>query len=212
MCGHFLHKETGVNRKFVKYTMDFLSLPEYVIKKGRPHGHRYGKKSWETKELYTANQLKKKCKEKKFQGIHDRFLRDHEFRVGMIEHNRDEEVCRRWDVLADEDHTYHLSENNISTTRTYGGSIPISRVLTPYHWETVLISNKRCLLWNDYTKKLEKNHTCLLIPTSTNNGSWHKVRLLHGGTGKIPGGLLKIQKVKEVESKVLRMNGETRYW
>ena len=27
----------------------------------------------------------------------------------MIEHNRDE-VCRRWDVLADEDHSYHLSE------------------------------------------------------------------------------------------------------
>ena len=23
--------------------MDLLSLPEYVIKKGRPHGHRYGK-------------------------------------------------------------------------------------------------------------------------------------------------------------------------
>ena len=28
----------------------------------------------------------------------------------MIENNRDEEVCPRWDVLADEDHTYHLSE------------------------------------------------------------------------------------------------------
>ena len=28
----------------------------------------------------------------------------------MIENNRDEEVCRRWDVLADEDHTDHLSE------------------------------------------------------------------------------------------------------
>ena len=28
----------------------------------------------------------------------------------MIENSRDEEVCRRWDVLADEDHTYHLSE------------------------------------------------------------------------------------------------------
>ena len=43
-CGHFLHKETGVNRKLVKYTMDLLSVPEYVIKKVRPHGHRYGKK------------------------------------------------------------------------------------------------------------------------------------------------------------------------
>ena len=108
-CGHFLQKETEVNRKFVKYTMDLLSLPEYVIKKGRHHGNRYGKKPGD-KEYYLANQLKKKFKKKKFQGIHDRFLRDHEFRVRMIEHNRDEEVCRRWDVLADEDHIYHLSE------------------------------------------------------------------------------------------------------
>ena len=111
ICGHFLQKKTEPNRNFVKYTMDLLSLLEDVIKKGRPHGHRYGKKPGD-KEYNLANQLKKKCKKKKFQGIHDRFLRDHEFRVRMIEHNRDEEVCRRWDVLADEDHTYHLSEKN----------------------------------------------------------------------------------------------------
>ena len=43
-CGHFLQKETESNRNFVKYTMDLLSLPEYVINKGRPHGHRYGTK------------------------------------------------------------------------------------------------------------------------------------------------------------------------
>ena len=89
--------------------MDLHSIPEYVIKKGRSHGHRYGKQTGD-KEYYLANQLKKKCKKKKFQGIHDQFSRDHEFRVRMIEHNRDEEVCRRWDALADEDHTYHLSE------------------------------------------------------------------------------------------------------
>ena len=108
-CGHFLQKETAVNRKFDKYTMDLLSLPEYVIKKGRPHGHRYGKKPGD-KEHYLANQLKKTCKKRQFQGIHDRFLRDHEFRIRMIEHHRDEEVCRRWDALADEDHTHHMTE------------------------------------------------------------------------------------------------------
>ena len=43
-CGYFLQKETEANRVFVKFSMDLLSLPEYVIKKGRPHGHRYGKK------------------------------------------------------------------------------------------------------------------------------------------------------------------------
>ena len=42
-CGHLLQKETEATRKFVKYSMDLLSVPEYVIKKGRPHGHRYGK-------------------------------------------------------------------------------------------------------------------------------------------------------------------------
>ena len=27
----------------------------------------------------------------------------------MIEHHRDEELCRRWDARADEDHTHHLT-------------------------------------------------------------------------------------------------------
>ena len=74
----------GANQQFISYTMDLLSLPEYVIKKGRPHGHRYGKKPRD-KEYFTANQLKKRCKKKYFQGIHDRFIRDPEFRSRMIE-------------------------------------------------------------------------------------------------------------------------------
>ena len=74
------------------------------------HGHRHGKTPGD-KEYYLANQWKKKnCKKKKFQGIHDRFLRDHEFRIRMNGHHRDEEVCRRWDALAHEDHNYHLSK------------------------------------------------------------------------------------------------------
>ena len=90
-CGHFLNKERGANQEFFNYTMDLLSLPEYVIKKGRPHGHRYGKKPGD-KEYFSANQLKKKCKKKFFQGIHDRFIRDQEFRNRMIENHRDEDL------------------------------------------------------------------------------------------------------------------------
>ena len=41
-CGHLL-KETVANRRFIVCTMDLLSIPEYVIKKGRLHGPRYGK-------------------------------------------------------------------------------------------------------------------------------------------------------------------------
>ena len=41
--------------------------------------------------------------------VDDRFLQDQEFRIRMIENHRDKEVCRRWDALADEDHTHHLA-------------------------------------------------------------------------------------------------------
>ena len=88
--------------------MDLLSIPEYVIKKRRPHEHLYGKKPRDRK-YYTANQLKKKCKKKFFQGIHDRFIRDETFRNRVIENGRNEDVCRQMDVLADEDHTHHLT-------------------------------------------------------------------------------------------------------
>ena len=43
-CGHFLRKGTEEKKKFIQYTMDLLSIPDYYIKKGRLHGHRYGKK------------------------------------------------------------------------------------------------------------------------------------------------------------------------
>ena len=112
-CGHFLHKERGANQQVINYTMDFLSVSEYVIKKGRPHGHRYGKKPGD-KEYHTGNQLKKKCKKEFFQGIHDRFIRDPEFRNRMIGNHRDEELCRRWDALADEDHTHLFTTQEYS--------------------------------------------------------------------------------------------------
>ena len=103
-CGHFLRKGRGENQKFIKYTMGLLSIPEYVIKKGRPYGHRYGKKAGD-REYYIANQLKKKCKKRNFLGIHDRFVRDQKFRKNMIENGGDEDACRQMDVLAGEDHT-----------------------------------------------------------------------------------------------------------
>ena len=127
----------------IKNSMDLLSVPEYVIKKGRPHGHRYGK-SRDT-EYYTANQLKKKCKKRDFQGIHDLFLRDRKIRIRMIENHRDKDLCRRWDALADEDHTHHLTAQEYLHWRAIGGFIQISKVLTLCHWGIDLISSRHCL-------------------------------------------------------------------
>ena len=59
ICGRASLIETVASRHFIVYTMDLLSIPEYVIKKGRPHGHRYGKLP-ENKEYHLVHNLKKK--------------------------------------------------------------------------------------------------------------------------------------------------------
>ena len=131
-CGHFLHKETGVHRKFVKYTMDLLPVPEYVIKKGRPHGHRYGKKPGD-KEYYLANQLKKKCQKREFQGIHDRFLHDQEFRIRMIEIIETKTFVDDGMLLRMKITLTIWQDKNTSIIRTNGGFIQISKVLILCH-------------------------------------------------------------------------------
>ena len=116
-CGHFLRIGTEENKKFVQHTMDLLSIPNYYIKKGRPHGHRYGKMPGD-REFYIAHSLKKKCKKKNFLGIHDRFIRDEKFRKNMIDNGRTEEIFRQMDDLADEDHTLHLTPEEIDDYRS----------------------------------------------------------------------------------------------
>ena len=108
-CGHLL-KQIVANRSFIVYTLDLLSIAEYVIKKGRPHGHRYGKTP-ETKEHHLVHNLKKRCIKRKSTGIHDRFLRDHVFREQMLENNRDQDVCRKWDDLAEQDFSHYMTES-----------------------------------------------------------------------------------------------------
>ena len=115
-CGHFLRNGTEENKKFVQYTMDLLSIPKFHIKKGRPHGHRYGKKPGD-REYCIANSLKKKCKKKFYLGIHDRFIRDEKFRKNMLDNGRTEEMCRKMDELVDEDHTHHLTPEEIRDYR-----------------------------------------------------------------------------------------------
>ena len=71
-CGHFLRDDTTENKMYIKSVLD-LFYSEFHIRKGRPHGHRYGKKG--DQEYHTANQLQK-CEKREFLSIHDRFIRD----------------------------------------------------------------------------------------------------------------------------------------
>ena len=85
-CGHLL-KESEANRGAIQCTLDLLSIQNYVIKKGRPHGHRYGKTT-EQRYHHIAHNLRKRCIKRRFKGIHDRFLKDPEFRESRLEHDR----------------------------------------------------------------------------------------------------------------------------
>ena len=63
-------------------------------------------------KIATSHQTKK-CKKKYNLGIHDRFIRDGKFRKNMIEIGRTEELCRQMDDLSDEDHTHHLTPEEV---------------------------------------------------------------------------------------------------
>ena len=102
------------------------------------------------KNIIWSHNSKKRCKKRDYKGIHDRFLRDHVFRERMIQHNRDEEVCRAWDVLAEQDHTYHMSEEEyfhyrpnwwISLNKSGNDTQPVRKrsdikPFTPRSWRT----------------------------------------------------------------------------
>ena len=77
---------------------------------------------------------------------------------------------------------------NTSIFKRNGGFIQISKVLILCHWGIDLISSTHCLPCNDRIKKQEKNHWHPLTLTNTNNGR-HAVHLLHGGIGKVHGGV-----------------------
>ena len=115
-CGHFLKDDTTENKKYINSVLDLFSIPNFYIRKGRPHGHRYGKKEG-CKEYHTANQLQKKCRKREYKNIHDRFIRDLWFRKTMIELGRSEEVILEMDRLANEDHTHIATEEEIDVYR-----------------------------------------------------------------------------------------------
>ena len=185
-CGHFLRKGRQENQKFIKYTMDLFSIPDYK-KKGRLHGHRYGEKPGD-KEYYIANQLKKKCKKKNFQGIHDRFVRDEQFRSRMIEIDRTEHLCRQMDDLADEDHTHHLTPQEYYNYKS-NWWLRSNKIGS----DTMPVRHR-----SDFKQALSNGHRVLLL-------------LLHGGVGKVLGGLFIPTKVTMEMSQVLIVQGNLLY-
>ena len=112
-CGHLMTDDSAENRKYISAVLDTFSIPNFYIRKGRPHGHRYGKAPG-CKEYHAANQLARKCRKKKYDSIHDRFIRDKTFRMAMIEVGRSEKIIKEMDQLASENHTHNTTRAEIN--------------------------------------------------------------------------------------------------
>ena len=109
-CGQCLI-DSESRRKFNKLRLESLSIPNYVIKKGATHGARHGKTEVQ-REYHLAWSAWKRCCNsldshgEHFTGIRDRFLRDPVYRESQLAIGWSEPMCKEWDELAKEDHTY----------------------------------------------------------------------------------------------------------
>ena len=142
-CGHLLEDDTTENKKYIKSVLDLFSIPNFYIRKGRPHGHRYGKKEGD-QEYHTSNQLQKRCRKKQHENIHDRFIRDKFFRKTMIELGRSEEVILEMDRLASEDPVILPQKKKWTSIVAIGGSVRIWWIPARCRQGVNLTSRKHC--------------------------------------------------------------------
>ena len=102
-CGQFL-VESESRRKFHKLRLDALSIPHYVIKKGRLHGARHGK------TVEERCRKKVDAQDEHYKGIHDRFLKEQVYRHSQLKIGWTEQQCLEMDELAQQDHTHRLTK------------------------------------------------------------------------------------------------------
>ena len=172
VCGRLMAEDSAENRKYMSSTLDSFSIASFYIRKDRPRGHRYGKAPG-CKEYHTANQIAKKCCKKKYNSIHDRYIRDKAFRKAMIEIGRSEQMIIEMDKLANEDHTYTASREEIEFYRgnwwIHSNVARVDSVPTRYEPEfKSALSTMQRLKRAEDKKKQEA-----LAQTSSSSSSWH---------------------------------------
>ena len=172
VCGRLMTTDSAENRKFFSSTLDSFSIPSFYIRKDRPRGHRYGK-SQGCKEYHTAHQLAKKCRKKEYDSIHDRYIRDKAFRKAMIEIGRTEQMIVEMDKLANEDHTYTASREEIEFYRgnwwIHSNVARVDSIPTRYEPEfKSALSTMQRLKRAEDKKKQEA-----MAQTSSSSSSWH---------------------------------------
>ena len=172
-CGHLMTSDSAENRKYISAVLDTFSIPNFYIRKYRPHGHRYGKAPG-CKDYFTANQLAKKCRKKKYDSIHDRYIRDKTFRKAMIEVGRSGKIIKEMDQLASEDHTYKATKEEIDVFRgnwwIHTNVAHVDSVPTRYQPE---FKNALSTMHRLKQAEDEKKHTTWSQNSSSSSWQWH---------------------------------------
>ena len=108
-------EETRKNFSFVNSSGEILYL-RVLQGHSKRQTTRYGNAPG-CEEYHTANQLAKKCRNREYDSIHDRYIRDKAFRRAMIDIGRTEQMIIEMDKLAKEDHSYKASKAEIEFYR-----------------------------------------------------------------------------------------------
>ena len=172
VCGRLMTTDSAENRKYISSTLESFSIPCFYIRKDRPRGHRYGKAP-RCKEYHTAHQLAKKCRKRRYESIHDRYIRDQAFRKAMIDIGRTEQMIVEMDKLANEDHSYKASKAEIEFYRgNWWLHSNVARVDSmPVRYEPEFksaLSTMQRLKRSEDKKKQEAT-----AQTSSSSSSWH---------------------------------------
>ena len=87
-------------------------FPTTTQRKGDPTGTVTGRSQWITS---TTSRIRSRRNARRSSTwvSHDRFIRDEKFRKNLFDTGRTEEMCRKMDELANEDHTHHLTPEEI---------------------------------------------------------------------------------------------------
>ena len=192
-CGNLL-AESESNQNVRQWRLDALSIPNYVIKKGRPHGARHGKTEAQ-KEHFIAHNARKRCIKKNFKGIHDRVQKDFRYRDSQLRIGWIEVKCIEMDELAQKDFTYRTSTE---VFERYKKNLYISLNTSGRNAPMKLRSDFQELLTKCtvFTVILEKSDLHRFLSTSIRNGIRRLLHPVHhGGSGIPTGGAHKFIKV-----------------
>ena len=124
-CGHLLREKNPADVSF-DGQLDLLSIQNYVIKKGRPHGNRHGQTE-EQRKHFIAHNFRKRCIKKGFLRNSRSFSKDLTFRDSQLRIDRTEKICIQMGEDAQNYVTYRMSsDENFRYTKNWWISLNTS--------------------------------------------------------------------------------------